>query len=267
MSSSSSNRPEHLRDLPAGRGEGEVVVFGRRAVLEAIGAPGARVHAVLVDGGLHADFRKTLSRRCREAGVALEVSSRAAVSALSRAPRHDQGVAARVVLERLMEMEGFLAQRTGRAARAPIRLLAFDAITNAQNIGMIVRSAVAAGIDAVLWPLRGCPWVNGLVIKSSAATLYSCPIIRSPSLIQGLGELRAAGFSCVGLSASAEHDLFEWRPAHRTVLVVGGETEGICDEAAALLDDRLAIPMARGVESLNVAVAASIACFRLAQGG
>ena len=261
-----SRRPEHLRDLPAGRGESEVMVFGRRPVLEAIGASGARVREVWADGALRADFRKALARQCREADVPLAWVGRAEVSQRSREPRHDQGVVARVGLEHLMEMEGFLSSRTGRAARAPARLLAFDGITNAQNIGMIVRSAVAAGVDGVLWPLEGCPWVSGLVIKSSAATLYACPIIRSPRLIQGLAELQAAGFQCVGLSAGAAVSLFGWSAPHRTVLVVGSETAGISAEVDALLDQRLSIPMAEGVDSLTVAVAASLACFQMTRG-
>lgn len=232
-------------------------------MLEALGAEGASVEEVRVARHSPADFRKRLKAACREAGVELATVEEAEVGALSREPRHDQGVVARVRLERLMEVESFVAGLTGRAARHPVRVLAFDGITNSQNVGMIVRSCVAAGLDAVLWPLIGTPWVNGLVVKASASTLYDCPIIRCESLIQGLAELRAAGFVCVGLDGAARDDLFGYAPPHRALFVVGSETEGIGQEVGELLDARVHIPMTGGVESLNVAVAASLLCFQV----
>jgi 23S rRNA (guanosine2251-2'-O)-methyltransferase len=258
-----SPRPPHLAHLKPGRGQSELSVFGRRAVLEALGSQGAAVLEVRVARRTPADFRKQLGAACRKREIELAIVDAGEVSALSREPRHDQGVAARIRLERLMEVESFIATRSGAAARKPARVLALDGITNSQNIGMIVRSAVAAGFDALLWPLVGTPWVNGLVIKSSASTLYECPIIRCESLIQGVTELRDAGFGSVGLDGASPDDLFDYDPPHRALFVVGGEVEGISDPVAELLDARVRIPMLGGVESLNVAVAASLLCFQV----
>jgi 23S rRNA (guanosine2251-2'-O)-methyltransferase len=244
-----------------GRGSSEIVVFGRRAVLEALEADTARVHDVRVSRGVPADWRRRLAAACREAGVELESVRPEQVSALSREPRHDQGVAARVQLQALQEVESFVDGCKGPRARHPIRVLALDGITNSQNIGMIVRSAVAAGLDAVLWPTFGSPWVNGLVVKASASTVFRCPIVRCESLARGLGVLQAAGFVCAGLAGDAAASLWDWPVPHRAVFVVGAETSGISEDVRGLLDARVSIPMQSGVESLNVAVAASLVCF------
>jgi 23S rRNA (guanosine2251-2'-O)-methyltransferase len=249
-----------------GRGRSDLVVFGRRAVLEALASEWVEVSEVRVSRAVEAGFRKDLSSACRHSDVPLEVGRPDSVTALSREPRHDQGVAARVRLLRLMELESFVDARKGAAAAHPARVLALDGVTNSQNIGMIVRSLVAAGLDAMLWPLVGSPWVNGLVVKASAATVFGCPIIRCSSLIQGLAGLQAAGFSCVGLSADADLELYGYAPPHRAVFVVGSETGGISADVEALIDERVRIPMRGGVESLNVAVAASLVCFHVGRG-
>src|SRR5690606_10472473 len=109
----------------------------------------------------------------------------------------------------------------------PTRVLAMDTITNPQNLGMIIRSAVAAGISAVLWPRVGCPWVNGLVIKSSAATVYKVPIVVCHDLASAIGHLQGVGFRVAGLEADDGTDLFDHTPSHRAVYVIGSETTGI----------------------------------------
>jgi 23S rRNA (guanosine2251-2'-O)-methyltransferase len=247
-----------------GRGSAEILVFGRRAVLEALARTPARVAWVQLSRRQGGPFRKELAGACRDAGVRLETVRPESIHARSGEPRHDQGVVAGVALAGPMEIEVMIASTTGAGAREPAPLIALDGITNPQNVGMIVRSVVASGMRGLLWPLVGMPWVNGLVVKASAATAYDCPIVRCDSLVQGLAELRGAGFRVVGLQGEGATDLFDMKPAHRAVYVIGGETEGISAEVAALLDESVRIPMRGGVESLNAAVAASLLCFRVA---
>jgi 23S rRNA (guanosine2251-2'-O)-methyltransferase len=83
-------------------------------------------------------------------------------------------------------------------------------------------------------------------------------------LTVGLATLQAAGFSCVGLEAGAAQSLFETKPTHRAAYVLGGETMGLSEDVRSLLDDRVSIPMAGPLESLNVAVAAGLVCFHAA---
>lgn len=249
--------------MSAPRGELDITVYGRRAVLEALECPTVEVRRVAFSGDVPGDIRRAIAQACERLGVEPQRLDPADIARLSGDPRNDQGVAAMIRLNAVTEPGAFLQSLTGRRAAEPARLIALDGVTNPQNVGMIVRSSVAAGMAAMLWPTVGSPWVSGLVIKSSAATVYRCPIVRCGTLVEGLYEFKAAGFTLVGLDARGGlvENIFDHRPAHRTVYIVGSEAQGISAEVGALLDTRVAIPMAGGVESLNAAVAAALVCF------
>lgn len=248
------------------RGATEIVVFGRRAVLEALASPGVEVLKVRRSERAPAPFIKELNQVCRERGLTPEVTPEGAVHTVSGAPRHDQGVVARVRLLNIIEPDVFTQSLTGRRAAQPTRLIALDNVTNPQNIGMIVRSAVASGMSGMLWPTVGSPWIDGLTIKSSASTIYRATIIRCGLLSEGLWTLKQSGFRVVGLAGDAPLRLRDHEPPHRAVYVVGSETLGLSSAAADAVDEFVSIPMRGGVESLNVAVAAALVCFDVAPG-
>lgn len=244
--------------------DARIAVYGRRAVLEALACETVKVDDVRVAHGAPAAARREIEAACRAAGVRCSVTSVARVRELSRDARHDQGVAARVELLRVGDVDALLASapESGRA-----RWLALDGLTNAQNVGMIVRSAVASGIDGILWPRHGTPWINGLVVKASAATVLRARIARCDALADALAALRAAGFATFGLDAAGAVDLFEAALPERSIHVVGGETDGLSSRVRDQLDAIVRIPMAGSAASLNAAVAASILCFELARAG
>lgn len=255
-----SRAPDPLADE-----RNSITVYGRRSVLEAMAEPRVKVLGVRVARETPGEFRERLARLCREQSVEQRTVSLAELGRFTGDPRNDQGVAARVRLTAAVEAEDFLPSVKGQGSRHPAHLLALDAVTNPQNVGMIVRSAVAAGIRAILWPTAGAPWVDALIVKASAGTVYRCPIVRCRQLADGLQLFQRHGFKLVGLSMSADESLFDSTPPHRAVFIVGGETTGLSPSTEELLDHRLRIPMAPGVESLNAAVAASLVCFELAR--
>ena len=251
-------------------GSTEIVVFGRRVVTEALETAGVTVLGVRLDDADRSPYGKTLRTACNAAGVPFERVKRRAVEEWSRAGRHDQGVAARVALSNVVDVEEWGGSIVGKRAALPARLLALDGITNPQNVGMIVRSVLASGLDGVLWPMAGVPWLDGLVIKASAATALRCPLVSCQDIDAGLDALQSRGFRVFGLDAAGPGEsasVFDHDPPHRACYVVGSETEGLSEAARGRLDGVVSIPMAGGVESLNAAVAASIVAFALGRGG
>jgi 23S rRNA (guanosine2251-2'-O)-methyltransferase len=246
------------------RGEPEIVVFGRHPVEAALRSEGAEVLGLSILRGRNAADRKIFRRFAHDFGVPLEEMSRAEMSHLTGAPRHDQGLAARVRLLRVIELEAFLASLSGTRARQPTRVLGLDGVTNSQNVGMVVRSVVAAGLDGLLWPMLAQPWVNGLVVRAAAGTIFDCPILRCASIESALGDLHGAGFESLGLDAAADSSLFAAPPAHRAAYILGGEAAGLSDAVRAQLGARVKIPMSGPAESLNVAVAAGLVAFHAA---
>ena len=243
------------------RGTNEITVFGRHPVEAALLSQYAEVARVEIVRARPPAERETIRKLCNARDVPFEEISRQAMDAVTGAPRHDQGLAARVRLLRVMELDALIAATKGRAARQPMRVLALDGVTNSQNVGMVVRSVVAAGFDGLLWPMIGQPWVNGLVVRAAVGSIFECPIALCENLAAGLSQLQGAGFACFGLAASASESLFDHVLPHRAVFVLGSESQGLSPAVAELLDQRLSIPMQGSVESLNVAVAAGLVCY------
>jgi 23S rRNA (guanosine2251-2'-O)-methyltransferase len=245
------------------RGRDELTVYGRRAVVEALAAETVDVLAVAAARDLPAGFRAELAEACAARGVEVERRSADEINRLSGDARQDQGVAARIRLTLVEDASRFI-ERFRAAPAGGARLVALDGVTNPQNVGMIVRSAVASGMDGMLWPAQGSPWVSGLIIKASAASVYRCRIVKAGALADGLAALQAAGMRLCGLVMRGGAPIHSWRPPTRAVFIVGHETEGLSGTVEAMLDERISIPMHGGIESLNAAVAASILCFRAA---
>ena len=208
--------------------------------------------------------RLLLRKQPNAAAIDFEEVSREVLDDYTGAARHDQGIAARVRLLRVTEVDSLIAEATGRAARKPLRLVGLDGVTNSQNVGMVVRSVVGAGLDGLLWPMVGLPWVNGLVVRAAAGALFECPIVRCDSLVGGLASLQAAGFRVFGLDANAPVSLFETTPGHRAAYILGSEALGLSEDVRGMLDQPVCIPMAGRLESLNVAVAAGLVAFHAA---
>ncbi len=248
----------------AGRGEAQITVFGRHPVSEAIRSEGSEVCEVSFSKGKLSPEHRALRHEATRAGLPVDEITREEMTRRTGAPRHDQGIAARVRLLRVIEVESFVEVSKGRRAQQPSRLVALDGVTNSQNVGMVVRSVVGAGLDGVLWPLVRQPWINGLVVRAAAGAIFDCPIIRCETLSSGLATLQAAGFECIGLESEAQASLFQTKSPHRAVYVLGSESTGLSPEILEQLDRRVSIPMAGPLESLNVAVAAGLVCFHAA---
>lgn len=247
----------------AHRGETTIVVFGRRPVEEALSAPGVQVHRLFVSRDRSSADRRQIRRWAHDHALPAEELSRDELSRRTGAPRHDQGMAAEVELLRVTSLAAFLDARKGGGARHPVRLLGLDGVTNSQNVGMVVRSAVGAGLDGLLWPMVGQPWINGLVVRAAAGALFACPIVVCESMASAVGQLQAAGFEVWGLDAAGESSVFELERPHRLATILGGETEGLSPAVRASLDHLVRIPMAGPLESLNVAVAAGLVAFQV----
>ena len=141
-------------------------------------------------------------------------------------------------------------------------MLVLDRVTNPANVGMVLRSATAAGLDGVLLPRRGAPAIDPLVVKASAGVAFRAPVLRAATAEEGCAALRDGGFTVLGLDAVGA-SLLDADLPRRVALVLGNETDGLSPAVRALCDGLLAIPMEGGVESLNVASAGAVAAFEL----
>ena len=138
-----------------------ITVYGRKPVLEALDDEGLRVDKVVLAEGLRGEPVRAILAAALARGVPVRRASAHRVKVLAGNGRHDQGVLADVVAPRMAPVEEFLA---GRHAAAPGAVLVLDAVTNPANVGMLLRTATAAGLDGVLLPRRGVPAIDPLVV-------------------------------------------------------------------------------------------------------
>lgn len=236
-----------------------LTVYGRNPVKEVLLDRDLTVDKVLLAHGAHGEGIEAIRAAARRRGVPVTTVSADRVKKLAGNGRQDQGVLADVVAPRMRTLSAALADGLGGGGEEVVLVL--DGITTPANVGMILRSATAAGVDGIVVPRRGVASLDPLVIKASAGTAFRSPILKVATAGEAVAALAAAGFTIAGLDAGSDENLFTTYLPTPVALVMGGETAGLSDEVAAQVDRWLAIPMAADVESLNVAAAATLVCF------
>ncbi|HET7326859.1 MAG TPA: RNA methyltransferase [Nocardioidaceae bacterium] len=148
------------------------------------------------------------------------------------------------------------------------RLVVLEDIVDHTNVGAILRTAAALGVGGAVLSPRCADPLYRRAIKVAMGAVFSLPYARMSDWYDGLGELRAAGFTVVALTPAADAvPLGEAVADHdRVALVLGSEGHGVSHRWMATADVRAQIPMAGGIDSLNVGAAAAIACYVLAGG-
>jgi len=233
-------------------------LYGRQSVLEALKDPQLlpfRLH--LADSNRSGGTMDGILTLAEQRQVDLAWHSRLALSRISKNGKQDQGVALDIRMPSLQQasvLPTLIKQKN-------LQLLALDQITNPQNVGMILRSAAAGGLDGVIIPRRGCARLDALVIKASAGTFFRTPLFVCEHLPDTLTTLQEAGATLYLMVANARKNLFQQRGKSTAVYVLGNETEGVSREISKLPHSALSIPMANGVESLNVAMAATLIAY------
>jgi len=232
-------------------------VYGRNIVVEALQRPEVTCEHIHLARGAQGHAIREIRALAKAQGVAVREASREQVSRISRNARQDQGVAADLRLPGYGVAEDWIAEAPDR-----FRLLALDGVTTPRNVGMCIRSAVASGLDGVVIPQTGCAGLGPLVIKASAGTLFRAQLLRCETLAPVLESMRTLGSQVAVLSTDGAADLFEYAPGPRVVYVVGGEASGVSAAVRDLATVTLSVPMAAGVESLNVGMCATLVGYR-----
>ena len=234
-----------------------VTVFGRKPVLEALADRRLDVDKVILADNARGDAAREIVDAAAARSVRVERASAHRVKVLAGNGKQDQGVLADVIAPRMRRLDDALA------GSRPARVLVLDGITTPANVGMILRTATAAGIDGIVVPRRGVASIDPLVVKASAGVAFHAPVLRCYTAEDACRALRDAGYPLYALDGSARQTLFEADLPRRAAYVLGGETAGVSPEVRKHVTGLLAIPMAGGVESLNVASAAAVLCFEL----
>ncbi|MEM9838027.1 MAG: 23S rRNA (guanosine(2251)-2'-O)-methyltransferase RlmB [Pseudomonadota bacterium] len=145
----------------------------------------------------------------------------------------------------------------------PRPVVILDQVTDPQNIGAIIRVAAGFRAQALIVQDRRTPPLAGALAKAAAGTLESLPIIRAVNISRSIEALQDMGFTAAGLAGEAAEPLPGFHAQGPIALVLGAEGKGLREGVREHCDRLVSIPLAKEVESLNVATAAAVALYAI----
>ncbi len=237
---------------PAPVREGEELVYGLRAGLAVVTARPEDVRDVTCAENVREEVEGVLADV--GARIPLTVRDPAQLERLVGTRQHE-GLVVRARARRWLspaELGDILARNKGTA-------IALDRVRNPYNIGAILRSAAFFGVDAALLGAPAPhPALAADAVRVAEGGVEHLLVSRTTDLAETLARLRTRGIQIVGADGAAEASAIGFPFRHPTLLVVGNEREGLADRVRAQCDALVAIRGTGNVESLNVAVAASV---------
>jgi 23S rRNA (guanosine2251-2'-O)-methyltransferase len=210
---------------------------------------------VLIANKSKGDIIKDILNLCKKKGIEPNWVSAEEVSRISKNPNQDQGLAADVIAPGMDNAQQYFDNFNKDVQKEA--WLALDGVTTPANVGMILRTATALGMGVIL-PLKGSSKINPLVVKASAGVVFKSSILKCETLTQALKAAKNCGFSIYGLAGEEGSNIYRHEFKKAAIFVMGNESEGVSEQHRNLIDAWLTIPMASGVESLNVACAATV---------
>ena len=232
-----------------------LTIVGRKPVLEALQRSDLQYGELLIDRKLKKNALTDILNGAKVKGIKPIFCELKKVNRRSKNPKQDQGVALDIETPLIDQLDAWSRLHKNGT------LLVADGVSTPGNVGMMIRSAAAAGLSGLVLPEHNCPRIGPLVVKASAGTIFHCPVLKTTDAASGIQCLKAAGWHICALDARGENQLFQMNVKPRTAWVLGNETHGISDAVVPLVDTWVSIPMAAGVESLNVAMSATIVAF------
>jgi 23S rRNA (guanosine2251-2'-O)-methyltransferase len=246
-------RPQEREATPAG----SHWMYGLHAVTAALANPRRRARRLLLTPDAEAELVKRVPKPWR---VQADIVDRHRFQTFLTEDAVHQGCALLVEPLTPLDLDQAIAKSDG-----PVLLL--DQVTDPRNVGAILRSAAAFGAACVVMQDRHAPPETGALARAASGALEVVPIAREVNLSRAIVELQKAGFWVLGLAGDATRTLAEAMPHDRRVaLVLGAEDAGLRRLQRETCDELVRLPIAPGVESLNVSAAAAVALYEIARG-
>jgi len=230
------------------------ILAGRRSVLEALRG-NTSIRRIYVEPQR---VDEELEGAAQARDLLLTHGDRNELDRLSEGLRH-QGVVAIAEDYPFCDLDDLLVDRS-----RPLALVALDQITDPQNFGAIIRSAVTLGFDGTIIQKHRAAGITPAVVRASAGATEHAAIARVTNLQKTLLSLGQAGLEIIGLDAGGDTDLRDLSPdASGRVLVVGSEGKGLRRMVRERCDRIVQIRQEGPMDSLNASVAAAIAMYEI----
>ncbi|MGH9775739.1 MAG: 23S rRNA (guanosine(2251)-2'-O)-methyltransferase RlmB [Candidatus Acidiferrales bacterium] len=229
-------------------------LLGVHAVEEALRA-GHALDRIVVARGRHGNRLEEIVRMARSRGIPVRFEGRGQLDIIAES-RHHQGIVAIAASRAAVALEDILDQEKSSSL-----IVLLDGIEDPQNLGAVIRTALAAGARGVVIPERRAAGLTEAVGRASAGALEHLPVARVTNLARAMEQLKEAGYWLIGLDERAGKSYTEARYDGRIGIVFGNEGQGLHELVRKRCDFLVSIPTTGPVRSLNVSVAAGVVLF------
>jgi 23S rRNA (guanosine2251-2'-O)-methyltransferase len=198
-------------------------------------------------------------------GIEIQPANRARLQQISGEARH-QGLVAEIRRSTTLDesaVRTLIEQKLSEPASLPLLLLILDGIQDPHNLGAALRTADAAGVDAVVVPRHGAAGLSPTVSKVAAGAAERVPFATVANVGKVLAWLSEYGVTIIGTSDRAEKTLYETDLSTSLALVMGREHSGLRKNVMDRCDEVVSLPMRGAVSSLNVSVATGICLYEI----
>ncbi len=238
-------------------------VTGLRAVEQLLSRPAAEIIKLYAEYQTANPRVESIIAQANTRGIEIQPANRARLQQISGETRH-QGVVVELKREHILDEAGLrtlVENKLTDDESGPVLLLVLDGIQDPHNLGACLRSADAAGVDAVIVPRHGAAGLGPTVSKVAAGAAESLPFASINNIGKTLGWLAEYGITIVGTSDSAEKTVYDVDFSGSVALVMGEEHTGVSKYLVKRCDELVSLPMQGAVSSLNVSVATGICLF------
>ncbi|MBE8719203.1 23S rRNA (guanosine(2251)-2'-O)-methyltransferase RlmB [Sphingobacterium pedocola] len=246
----------HIRDNRGEKRESNQMVFGIRAVIEAIDS-GKEIESLFVQRGLSGSLFLELKSLLKEHNLGYQ---QVPIEKLNRITgKNHQGVIAVISPIVYHQIEDLLPTIYEKG-EVPF-LLMLDGVTDVRNMGAIARTAECAGVHAIIVPRKGSAEINPDAIKTSAGALYKIPVCRQDSLGKVGRYLMESGVQLVVSTEKTQDSIYDVDYTVPSCIIMGAEDVGVSDDLIRISDKLAKIPMFGEIASLNVSVSAAVVIY------
>ncbi|MGN1280882.1 MAG: 23S rRNA (guanosine(2251)-2'-O)-methyltransferase RlmB [Succinivibrio sp.] len=238
------------------------IIYGINAVLTAIESAPEKITAAWIVKGREEDRRiRQIEQKLIGVGIRPQTAMRHSLD-----EKTENGVHQGVVLEVIAtppKDEKFLEELLEKLEDSRQLYLILDGITDPRNLGAAMRSAWAAGADALIVPKDKSAGLTPVARKTADGAAEHVPFVAVTNLARTIEMLQEHNVEVVGMAGEAEATIFDYDFQKKTAIVMGSEESGMRHLTREKCDAIVKIPMAEGVESLNVSVASGIAMYEV----
>jgi len=238
-------------------------ITGLRAVEQLLATEAADIRRIYAEYQTANPRVEAIIKAARQGTIEIQPANRARLTQISGETRH-QGVVAEVRRSTVMDEAGLRTMVEERLQEGhSLLLLVLDGVQDPHNLGACLRTADAAGVDAVIVPRHGAAGLGPTVSKVATGAAEQLPFAPVANIGRVLVWLGDYGIRCVGTSDKADSSLFEADLSGSVALVMGREHTGLSKGIASRCDALVSLPMEGVVSSLNVSVATGICLYEI----